>query len=295
MQASTLDHRYAWLGVMLIAPAVLIFCAVIVYPLVSAIYLSLFTIFTPTLRGTWVGFGNYATLLQSGEFWRSLGNTVVWTIFTLSLQVVIGISVALILHQNLIFRSLARSLILFPYFVSTVVAVLVWRWLFNDLYGIMNHALLWAGILGQPMDWLGSMPNAMVSIVLVGAWKYFPFVVIAVLARLQTIPEPLYEAAKIDGAGPIARFFDVTLPQLRDVLLVVVLLRAIWDFKEFDLIYLLTGGGPLIGTQTLPLLVYKEAFGLNDMGRASAVAVTMMLVMLAFMIPYLRQAKRSAA
>jgi multiple sugar transport system permease protein len=105
----------------------------------------------------------------------------------------------------------------------------------------------------------------------------------------------LYEAAKIDGAGPIARFFDVTLPQLRDVLLVVVLLRAIWDFKEFDLIYLLTGGGPLIGTQTLPLLVYKDAFGLNDMGRASAVAVTMMLVMLAFMIPYLRQAKRGTA
>jgi multiple sugar transport system permease protein len=129
----------------------------------------------------------------------------------------------------------------------------------------------------------------MVSVILVGAWKYFPFVVIAVLARLQTIPEPLYEAAKIDGAGPVARFFDVTLPQLREVLIVVVLLRAIWDFKEFDLIYLLTGGGPIIATQTIPLLVYKDAFGLNEMGRASASAVTMMAIMLAFMLLYLRR------
>jgi multiple sugar transport system permease protein len=188
----------------------------------------------------------------------------------------------------MVFRSLARSLILFPYFVSTVVAVLVWRWLFNDLYGVLNHAMMLAGILDMPLDWLGAMPNAMISVVLVGAWKYFPFVVIAVLARLQTIPEQLYEAATIDGAGAWGRFWDVTLPQLREVLVVVVLLRAIWDFKEFDLIYLLTGGGPIIGTQTLPLMVYKEAFGLNEMGRASAVAVAMMLVMLVFMLIYFR-------
>jgi multiple sugar transport system permease protein len=290
MTANALDRRYAWLGVMLIAPTVMIFCAVIVYPLVSALYLSLFSIYTPTLQGNFVGFGNYATLAGSPEFWRSLLNTLIWTVCTLTLQIVLGVAVALMLHQQMWFRAMARSLILFPYFVSTVVAVLVWRWLFNDLYGVMNHVLLIAGLIRAPVDWLGSMPNAMVSVILVGAWKYFPFVVIAVLARLQTIPEPLYEAAKIDGAGPIARFFDVTLPQLRDVLLVVILLRAIWDFKEFDLIYLLTGGGPIIGTQTLPLMVYKDAFGLNDMGRASAVAVSMMLAMLVFMLIYLRVA-----
>jgi multiple sugar transport system permease protein len=283
-----LDRGYALLGMMLIAPTVLIFCAVIVYPLVSAIYLSLFSIFTPTLSGSFVGFRNYAELANSPEFWRSLLNNLIWTVLTLTLQVVLGIAAALMLNQAMVFRSLARSLILFPYFVSTVVAVLVWRWLFNDLYGILNHLMMWAGILDMPLDWLGAMPNAMVSVVLVGAWKYFPFVVIAVLARLQTIPETLYEAATIDGAGAWARFTDVTLPQLRDVLVVVVLLRAIWDFKEFDLIYLLTGGGPIIGTQTLPLMVYKEAFGLNEMGRASAVAVAMMLVMLVFMLVYFR-------
>jgi multiple sugar transport system permease protein len=282
--SNPLDRKYALLGILLIAPTVLIFCAVIVYPLVSALYLSLFKIFTPTLKGEFVGLDNYARLASSPEFWRSLWNTVLWTVLTLSLQIVLGVAVALMLHQNMVFRALARSLILFPYFVSTVVAVLVWRWLFNDLFGILNHAMLMAGLIRMPLDWLGSMPNAMISIILVGAWKYFPFVVIAVLARLQTIPDALYEAARIDGAGPFSRFLDVTLPQLREVLVVVILLRAIWDFKEFDLIFLLTGGGPVISTQTLPLMVYKEAFGLNDMCRASAVAVSMMLVMLSFMV-----------
>ena len=288
VRTNPLDRKDALLGVMLIAPTVLIFCAVIVYPLVSALYLSMFRIFTPTLQGSFVGLGNYAELAASQEFWRSLLNTAVWTVLTLTLQIVFGIAAALMLNQAMVMRSLARSLILFPYFVSTVVAVLVWRWLFNDLYGILNHLAMWAGLLSMPLDWLGSMPNAMVSIVLVGAWKYFPFVVIAILARLQTIPEPLYEAARIDGAGAWSRFTDVTLPQLKEVLMVVILLRAIWDFKEFDLIYLLTGGGPVIATQTLPLMVYKQAFGLNDMGRASAVAVAMMLVMLSFMLLYLR-------
>ncbi len=286
-----LERRYAALGLMLIAPTVLVFCAVIIYPLVSAIYLSFFNIFTPTLEGEWVGLSNYTELLQTGQFWSALGNTLIWTVGTLSLQIIFGIAMALVLHQNIWFRSLARSLILFPYFISTVVAVLVWKWLFNDLYGIMNHLLISAGIIDFPMDFLGTMPNAMVSVILVGAWKYFPFVVIAVLARLQSIPDALYEAAKIDGAGPIARFFDVTLPQLREVLVVIILLRAIWDFKEFDLIFLLTGGGPINDTQTLPLLVYQEAFALNDMGRASAYAVVMMAIMLVFMIVYIRRTR----
>ncbi len=286
-----LEREYALLGAILIAPTVLIFCAVIVYPLVSAIYLSLFQVFTPTLEGSWVGLSNYRELLGKEEFWTSLLNNIIWTVGTLSLQIIFGVAMALILHQNMWFRSLARSLILFPYFVSTVVAVLVWKWLFNDLYGIMNHLLIVSGLTDFPIDYLGTMPNAMISVILVGAWKYFPFVVIAVLARLQTIPDALYEAARIDGAGPISRFFDVTVPQLREVLVVIIMLRAIWDFKEFDMIYLLTGGGPITSTQTLPLLVYKEAFKLNQMGMASTYAVAMMAIMLVFMILYIRRTR----
>jgi multiple sugar transport system permease protein len=289
----SLHARYALLGALLIAPTVLIFSAVIIYPLISAIYLSLFQIYTPTLAGEWVGFANYRDILWSGTFWSSLGNTLIWTVGTLTLQILCGVGVALLLNQNIWFRSLARSLILFPYFLSTVVAVLVWRWLLNDLYGVLNSVLMRTGVIDMPIDWLGSMPNAMMTVIVIGAWKYFPFVVIAVLARLQTIPEPLYEAARIDGAGPIARFFDITLPQLRDVLTVIILLRTIWDFKEFDLIFLLTGGGPNNETRTLPLLVYQEAFGLNQMGHASTYAVAMMAVMLVFMVIYLARARRS--
>ena len=288
----SLQRHYALLGTLLIAPTILIFCAVIVYPLVTAIYLSLFSIYTPTLEGHWVGLANFQAMLGSSEFWSTLWTNIVWTAGTLVLQLLFGIGTALLLNQNIWFRSLARGLILFPYFVSTVVAVLVWRWMFNDVYGILNHALLAAHIVDMPVDWLGRMPNAMASIILIGAWKYFPFVVIAVLARLQTIPPQLYEAATIDGAGVWGRFWDVTLPQLRDVLVVIVLLRTIWDFKEFDLIYLLTGGGPVTSTQTLPILVYKQAFGLNAMGTASTYAIGMLLVLLAFMVLYLARVGR---
>ena len=290
----TLEKRYSLIGMALIAPTVVILSAVIVYPLVSAIYLSFFSIYTPTLKGSWVGLENYAAILSGRYFWFALWTTVLWTAGTLFLQILFGVGMALLLNQNILFRSLARSLVLFPYFVSTVVAVLVWRWLFNDLYGILNHVLMQMGIVDMPVDWLGVMPNAMLSVITVGAWKFFPFVVIAVLARLQTIPEHLYEAAKIDGAGTVARFFDVPLPQLRDVLSIVILLRIIWDFKEFDLIYLLTGGGPVDSTRTLPLIVYQQAFSLNQMGMAASYAVAMMVVMLIFMLLYLFQARKGA-
>ncbi|MBV9637633.1 MAG: sugar ABC transporter permease, partial [Methylobacteriaceae bacterium] len=134
--AISLQRQYGLLGVLLIAPTILIFCAVIVYPLVSAIYLSLFSVYTPTLQGHWVGLGNFQEMFSSGNFWVALRTNVIWTAGTLALQVIFGVGVALLLDQNIVFRSLARSLILFPYFVSTVVAVLVWRWMFNDVYGV---------------------------------------------------------------------------------------------------------------------------------------------------------------
>jgi multiple sugar transport system permease protein len=288
----SLGRRYSLLGMLLISPTLLVFAIVIAYPFVSGVWLSLFSIFTPTLERHWVGLDNYAEALQSVAFWRALQVNLIWTAGTVILQLVLGVAVALALNNSrIVFRSLARSLVLFPYFISTVVAILVWRWLFNDVYGILNFAVMGLGLSDTPLDWLGSMPNAMISVVLVGAWKYFPFVVIAVLARLQTIPRHLYEAATVDGAGAWGRFWDVTVPQLREVLTVIILLRTIWDFKEFDILFLLTGGGPINNTRTIPLLVYQTAFGLNQMGLASAYAVMMMVVMIVFMAVYLRRTR----
>jgi multiple sugar transport system permease protein len=176
----------------------------------------------------------------------------------------------------------ARSLVLFPYLLSTVVAVLVWQWLFNDLYGYLNFLAEDYGLVDGPINWLGQAPNAMISVIVVAAWKQFPFVTIAVLARLQGISPALYDAAKIDGASAWSRFWDITLPQLRPVLAMVIILRTIWDFKEFDLIFMMTGGGPRSSTETLPLLVYKEVFPKLSMGSGAAIAMMMLVVMLAF-------------
>ncbi len=278
----------AWLGLALISPSLLFFLALIAYPLLQSVLLSLYNIDTLTLDGPFVGLAQYAAALASPSFWNAFVNTLIWTVATLALQFLLGVGFALLLHQNLVARSLARGLVLFPYLLPTAVAVLVWQWLFNDLYGLINHLLLSLHLVSRPIAWLSQMPSAMIGIVFVGAWKFFPFVVIAVLARLQTIPDELYDAAAIDGAGALARFRNVTLPQLKGVLLVVLLLRAIWDFKEFDVIYLMTGGGPGTSTQTLPLLVYSEAFPLLHLGRGAAIAVLMFVFMLGFLFLYFR-------
>ncbi|WP_414901586.1 carbohydrate ABC transporter permease [Sphingomonas flavalba] len=287
-----LARRDAMLGLLLIAPTVLILSTVVVYPLAATAYLSLHSVYTPTLATEWVGLSNYHAILSDSVFWRALATTLVWTIGTLVLQLLFGVAMALLLNRNIRLRALAHSLVLFPYFLATVVAVLVWRWLLNGLFGVVDHMLIALGLIDAPIDWLGTMPNAMATTIVIGAWKFFPFVVIAVLARLQTVPAHLYEAARLDGAGSWARFTDITLPHLAGVLGLVALLRMIWDFREFDLIYLLTGGGPLDHTRTLPLLVYQQAFGLNQMGMASAYAVLMMLLALAITIPYLVRTRR---
>ncbi len=276
-------RREQALGAALVAPALLLFAALIFYPMAQSLVLSLHRVNTLTLRAQWVGLANFQSLLADPAFLTSFRNTLVWTVGAVALQTVLGVGIALILNGRLLFRSAARSLVLFPYLLPTAVAVLVWRWLFNDLYGFINYALMSAGLIDKPIAWLSDPADAMVATILVGAWKFFPFVVLAVLARLQSIPDQLYEAARIDGASRWAQFWDITLPQLANVLAVVVLLRSIWDFKEFDLIYLLTGGGPGIATQTLPILVYREAFQLLSFGRGAAVAVLMLGAMLVFL------------
>jgi multiple sugar transport system permease protein len=275
-------------GLLLVAPTLLFFLVLILYPLGQALALSLHHTNTLTLKSQFVGLDNFRALLADPEFAQAFLNTVIWTTGAVALQLVCGIGMALLLHGSLIGRSLARGIVLFPYLLPTAVAVLVWRWLFNDLYGYLNYVLIETGLIQHPIAWLSRMPDAMVSIILVGAWKFFPFVVIAVLARLQSIPDALYEAARLDGASCFAQFRDITLPQLAGVLSIVVLLRAIWDFKEFDLIYLMTGGGPANGTETLPILVYRDAFQLLNFGRGAAVSVAMLLFMLLFFLAYFR-------
>ncbi len=163
-----------------------------------------------------------------------------------------------------------------PYVIPTVGATLIWKWLYDDLLGIVNRVLLFLGIIDKSIAWLGDMKWAMIAVIIVGIWKMFPFVVICVLARLQTIPEDLYDAARVDGANAFQRFRDITIPQLRYILFIVVLLRFVWMFNEFEVIWLLTNGGPVDRTTTMPIFAYLTAFRNYQLSPGMAVTIIMM-------------------
>ncbi len=276
------------LGPVLLFPSLVVFAVLLVYPLGYGIWVSLFNRHLLEQSGTFVGLANYRWLAGNPEFWEALGHSVAWAGATVGFQIVVGTAAALVLHQPFRGRSLARGLVLFPYMMPIISVVLIWMLLYNALYGLLNYVFLEIGLISRPLAWLAHPDTALWSVVLVGTWKYFPFVLVMVLARLQVIPQELYEAARVDGAGAVARFVHVTLPQLRDVLVVVALLRTIWMFNNFEVVFLLTGGGPLRATMTLPIFVYEQAFGLYEVGRGSAVAVVMFAFLVAVMLLYFR-------
>jgi multiple sugar transport system permease protein len=207
----------------------------------------------------------------------------------------IGLGLALLLNKTFMFRGVARAVILAPYLVPTVVAVLTWRYMFHDIVGIINAALIKIGLIESPLLWLNSEGLAMISVILVGVWKFFPFVVIALLGILQSIPQEQYEAARIDGASGFQQFWRITLPHVLPIFLLTALLRTIWSFQKFEIIYLMTGGGPLDATTTLPILVYLKGFSDFEFGGAAAVAILTCLILGALMLLYFLFIKRAEA
>jgi multiple sugar transport system permease protein len=282
------------LGFILLLPGALTFLVLLIFPLGYGIWTSFFQRHVLDPEGVWVGLANYVWLFGNREFWHSLAISTLFSGATVGLQIVLGTAVALMLHQPFKGRSLVRGLVLFPYMMPVVSVVLVWMLLYNALYGVINYLLVATGIVSAPIAWLSQPDSAFWGVVFVGVWKYFPFVVVIVLARLQVIPQDLYEAARIDGAGAVARFLDITLHQIKDVLLVVALLRTIFMFNNFEIVFLLTGGGPLRATMTLPILVYEQAFGVYEMGRGSAIAVVMFLILIAVMTVYFAFLRKEA-
>jgi len=278
----------ALLGVLGVAPALLLIAALILYPVAYALWLSLFDkhSFFPTER--WVGLGNYREILGDAEFWDSLRRGLIYAGGTTALQLVLGVAAALVLHQAFRGRTLVRALALFPYMLPTIVAVIVWRWLLNETYGLVDHLLVAWGLIRQPIVWLG-VDYVMISLIVMSVWQFTPFVVVSVLARLQTIPPELYEAARVDGASAWARFRHVTLPQLRAVLFVVILLRSIWMFTKFDTVWLWgEGAGAGREIRTLPIYAYMRTFTYYQAGYGAALAVIMFLMLMVATAIYFR-------
>ncbi|MBW1696159.1 MAG: sugar ABC transporter permease [Deltaproteobacteria bacterium] len=279
-------------GLLLILPSILLILALLVYPVAYGVWLSFFKkhSFFPEQR--FVGLANYIYLLKNPEFWMSVWYGTVYSVSTICLQVIVGVIAALIVNESFKGRNFVRGVILFPYVIPAVVAIILWKWLLNNQFGLVNYILVSIGITEQPISWMGK-DHIMTSLIIISVWEFFPFVVLSVLARMQSIPPALYEAAKVDGAGAFRRFFHVTLPQLRNVLFVVILLRSIWMFTKFDTVWLLTqGGGAEKYIRTLPVYAYMRTFMYYQAGLGSTLAVIMFLILVGFTMIYFKMFRR---
>ncbi|MEP9365863.1 sugar ABC transporter permease [Xanthobacter sp. VNH20] len=283
------DENYK--GYLFVAPAVLLLLLFAAYPLVSSLWLSLNSVEVLSTERAFVGLENYRELFSTEDFWEGLWNGLVFSFFTVVLQLLAGIATALLLNNAFRGRALVRGLILFPFVAPTIVAVLVWKWILNDLYGVANLALMDLGIISEGIAWLGSPEFAMPSVILINVWMFFPFITIQVLARLQVIPSELYEAARVDGAGAFQRFWYVTLPELRSTILLVVFIRGLWMFNKFDTVWLLTQGGPVGKTKTLPILAYIQAFQEYQLGAGATTSACIFMLLALFGFWYARKLK----
>jgi len=286
--------RHALAGLLLFLPAAAVIFGFIFFPVGYSVWLSLTNKHAIRAEYDFVGIENYADLAWDGDFWWSLWRGVVFSVGSIGLQVLLGLVVALLLNQPFRGRGFVRGIALFPYMLPTIVVILIWKWLLSASYGPVNYALQALGLIEAPIVWLGEhwlMP----STIFVAVWQFFPFVVISLLARLQTIDLQLYEAAAIDGAGAWRRFAHVTLPELRHVLFVVVLLRTFFMFTKFDVPWLMaTGGGLQELVQNLPVLAFRRTFRFFQAGEGAAISVSLFVMLIVLTVVYFRAYRREA-
>ena len=285
--------RTSILPYVLLSPAVLATVIVVFYPMVQAVITSLYNNILWKPRGVkFIGLDNYIAIWHDPVFWASLGRTAIWIGLTVPLQLLLGLVTALLLNQTFRWRGLARSLILIPWALPSVVIGLMWSWIYNPQVGLLNDLMLRLGLLQTAMPWLANPSTSLYAIIAALVWQGFPFFAIMILAGLQTIPHSLYEAADIDGATDWQQFWHITMPALKAVLVTAVMLRIIWVANSIDVIYVMTGGGPGYATHTLPLYALKRTYASMDFGYGSALAVSFSLLLLGLIYLYLRRAGR---
>ncbi len=274
-------------GYVFVMPLMLWLAATILYPLIASIFLSLQNVKVIGTTGQYVGLENYQRVLEGPRFVEALKNSLVWVLGNALLQTALAFPAALILKQRFRGNRLARIWIILSWVVPTVVVVVIWRWLLSAS-GIVNYTLSSLGVIDEPMGFFSSRNAAMISVILINAWRWFPFNAVIFLAALQRIPQELYEAAAVDGATPLRQFLHITLPSLQPVLFVMGLIGTLMSFNVFDVIWLLTGGGPSRATTTLPVLIYDTAFKRYRLSQAAAMSVLTGLILLLFAAVFIR-------
>lgn len=263
------------LALLLVIPVVAYMLVVMLLPLAWGLWIS-FTDKRIGAEANFTGLQNYIDLLQKKDFWVSLGNTLVYTAGAIAGKVFFGVIMALLLNMEFRGRNLVRALLLIPWTLPNIIAVLNWKWIYADTGGVLNSLLRMLGFIDKDILWFGSGGLAMFAVIVANVWRGTPFFGISILSKLQTIPSDLYEAADIDGASSIQRFFHITLPQIKDIVLLSTLVSTIWTVNEFESVWLMTGGGPLNKTELISVFSYKTAMQSMQLGKAIAISVLMM-------------------
>jgi multiple sugar transport system permease protein len=289
------EARLAWI---LISPTALIVFALVIFPAIFSIWVSFHDVGLHNLNDVFhtpfVGFENYKKVIDDYAFkfqgwnnWGAAVTTVVYSFASTTMAILIGLIASLVLNRPFKGRGVFRAIFLFPYVAPIVSIAFVWRWILDPRpSGVVNDILLNLSLIDSPKAYLATRGLSLIIVILLDAWRYFPFCMLMILARLQAIDATLYEAAKVDGANAIQQFFNITLPELRYVLGATFLLRLMWTFNKFDDIFLYTGGG--FGTKVLPVLTYEFSFRLYDFGRGAATAMILLLILVMFMLVYVK-------
>ena len=269
-------------GSLFVIPALILLSLVTIYPIIYVFYLSLHRRLLIFNISKFVWFENYLFLLNDNRFWNAFKNTIYFTVVSVSLELLIGLFVAVLLNRAFRLKGLMRAVILIPWAIPTVVSARMWEWMYNTDFGILNY------VLGSEINWLGSPFWAMNAAIFMDVWKTTPFVAILLIAGLQVIPHEVYQAARIDGAGGWTIFRRITLPLLKPVILVVLIFRTFDAFRVFDAVYVLTGGGPANTTETLSIYAYKVLFQTLQFGYGSTLSVVVFLCTGIISIFYIR-------
>ncbi|RWM28150.1 sugar ABC transporter permease [Mesorhizobium sp.] len=281
------DHRadYAY-----VVPAIAVMLIVIAYPIYYTIELSFFN--TPPglqLRDKiFVGFDNYTAILTSEVFWKVTWNTLVWTFVSTFFSFVLGFAAALALHRDFIGRGVLRAILIIPWVISAVAASYIWKWIYHSDFGIIGAILVELGLADRPPNFIDSVGTVLPSLIVVNIWREFPFAMIMMMAGLQTVPDQLLRAAKVDGANAWQRFWHVTFPHLRNVSTVTILLLAVANFNSFIIPWIMTGGGPSNASHIWITHIYEFAFGRQRWGVASAYSVLLFLILMTLGYFYVR-------
>ena len=282
-------------GILFILPALILYVVFMVYPFFRSIYFSFTSWNGVTAVKEWVGLANYRELIVDDRFWLSLKNTVIWVIVGTISPIVIGMLLAVLLWSRPKGFTLFRTFYFMPQVLSTVVIAIVWSWIYNPIFGILNESLDAIGLEDLSRGWLGDPDVALYAVLAAAIWATIGFVFVIFLAGLQNVSKDLLEAATIDGANTWQRFWNVTVPQMASVLNVVIALLLIGGFSVFDIVFVMTGGGPANATEVLATYTYKEAFTQNNVGYASTLSVVITVISLIASVTFIRLRERQEA